>query len=102
ASSRPRSVAVSSCGFGSYLHCLSVTPGGRTGMMAFWNGGFFTADTSQVADDDPNPVIVGEASTSPRDDYSAHGTGQGGDVHSAVWVPANIDRTALKPYVVLT
>jgi len=87
---------------GNYLHSLSISPDGRTGLMAFWNGGFFTVDTSQIADDQPNPVVVGEASTSLRDDWSTKGTGQGGDAHSAVWVPADLSRNSVKPYVVLT
>ncbi|HEX6489031.1 MAG TPA: HIG1 domain-containing protein [Candidatus Dormibacteraeota bacterium] len=99
---QPSTAAVSNSGIGNYLHSLSISPDGRTGYMAFWNGGFFTVDTSQVADDQPNPLIIGEASTSPRDDWSAKTTGQGGDAHSAVWIPTDLSRTAVKPYVVLT
>ena len=99
---QPNTAAVSNSGLGNYLHSLSISPDGRTGYMAFWNGGFFTVDTSQVADDQPNPVIIGEASTSPRDDWSNKTTGQGGDAHSAVWIPTDLSRTAIKPYVVLT
>ena len=99
---QPSGAAISNSGIGNYLHSIAISPDGRTGYMAFWNGGFFTVDTSQVADGRANPLIVGEASTSPRDDWSAKGTGQGGDAHSAVWVPADLSRASVKPYVVLT
>lgn len=101
---QPSTAAVSNSGIGNYVHSLAITPDGRTGLMAFWNGGFFTVDTSQVADGRANPIIVGEASTSFRDDWSLHNgpTGQGGDAHSAVWVPSDLGRSTLKPYVVLT
>lgn len=94
--------AIAGSAVGNYLHSLSISPDGKTGYMAFWDGGFFTVDTSQVAAGDPNPVIVGEASTAPRDAWANQGTGQGGDAHSAVWVPTDLSRTTAKPYVVLT
>jgi hypothetical protein len=101
---QPNPAAVANSGLGNYLHSLSVTPNGRVGYMAFWNGGFFTVDTSQIAADLPHPVIIGTALTGLRDDWSQHNgpTGQGGDAHSAVWVPKNSNRWAVQPYAILT
>ncbi|MHB8571627.1 MAG: LVIVD repeat-containing protein [Candidatus Dormibacteria bacterium] len=81
---------------GNYLHSLSLSPDGKIGYMAFWDGGFFTVDTSAIADDLPAPVIIGQAPTASKVSYLDGGpTGVGGDVHSAVPVPG-------RPYAVLT
>jgi hypothetical protein len=84
----PREVAGQ--GLGSYAHSISVSSDGREAYVSYWDGGFFTLDTSQIAAAMPFPVITPKGAMSVPYVYPADRLG---NTHSATVVPGT--RTAV-------
>lgn len=68
-------------GAGSYAHSISVSPDGREAYLSYWDGGFFTIDTSDFADD--LPVKVARPKGAMTVPY-LYAPGEFGNTHSAV------------------
>lgn len=71
-------------GLGTYAHSISLSPDGREAYLSYWDGGFFTVDTSAIAEASPAPVMRAKGVQSlpyipPPDEYA--------NTHSAVMIP---------------
>jgi hypothetical protein len=71
-------------GVGSYSHSISVTPDGKRAFISQWDGGYFTANTSLLANASLLPLILPAGLASLPLHYLPLGVG---NTHSAVQVP---------------
>ena len=74
---------------GGRLHSMSVSADGRKLFMAALTGGYLVGDTSQIADNKPEPVIK---QITPQDNAP---TWEGPGAHSAVGLPGRPGRTMI-------
>lgn len=73
---------------GNYAHSISISPDGSEGYLSYWDGGFFTIDTSALADPSQPPIMRPSGLNSlpyiPGPDEFAN-------THSAVMIPGTND-----------
>jgi len=54
---QPSAQELDNSALGNYLHSLSLSDDGRTAYLAYWDGGYYAVDTSQLAEGRPHPIV---------------------------------------------